>query len=527
MVRHGVEQGPALRPLLKRLGRLPVGWLAVAGSFAYGILLLLVRGRPTIDLDAGIFLSVAARLLDGDRLYSGVFDNKDPLFYYADAAALWVGGWRGPFLLDVLWLTIAAASVVALLRALGAPLGAVVAGFAAYPLLLTGEWYYAGYSLLASLALAPLVAWLWVRGSLGWAGAALGAALLFRASLLLVLVSAPVALLLVRPTARAARGQIARAGAGVGVVAAAAAIALAARGELVPYVNTEVDNVGYSNRVLVDTGRRSGIVGHVRAVAGATEHYRLVVALFFVTALIAVWTLVRTRRAGALGAASRALAALYLAATVTTTVTLGLTAAWDHHVQMLAYPGVLLIAFLVTFLLALRPAYVGFAGALAALGVGLVLIGGTRSSPGASAPISTWFSAVHSDTADALEEARARWVPGRDPVTYAHLGQNDELAHAAFLDRGFRLACAVFHQYTYTGNLTGVLRCVERKRPELILVTSSFSLDPTRPARWNDFVASGRRLLERLYVQELVRPSLRGPVEVWKLHAGESAPTHA
>lgn len=65
-----------------------------AGGVVYAALLVFLRGRPSLDLDAGVFLSVAGRLLHGDHLYSQVWDNKDPLFFYTDAAALWAGGWR-------------------------------------------------------------------------------------------------------------------------------------------------------------------------------------------------------------------------------------------------------------------------------------------------------------------------------------------------------------------------------------------------------------------------------------------------
>jgi hypothetical protein len=41
---------------------------------------------PTMDADRGIFVSIGERLLAGDRLYSGAYDNKDPLFYYLVAA---------------------------------------------------------------------------------------------------------------------------------------------------------------------------------------------------------------------------------------------------------------------------------------------------------------------------------------------------------------------------------------------------------------------------------------------------------
>jgi hypothetical protein len=43
-------------------------WLASA-SGAYAALPVVTRGRPSLDSDSGIFLGVAGRLLDGDRLY--------------------------------------------------------------------------------------------------------------------------------------------------------------------------------------------------------------------------------------------------------------------------------------------------------------------------------------------------------------------------------------------------------------------------------------------------------------------------
>jgi hypothetical protein len=69
-------------------------WLAFsAGAIVLGTVFVLLRGEPWIRDDPGVFLSVAARLLDGDRLYADVFDNKDPLFYYTFAGRFgWVGG---------------------------------------------------------------------------------------------------------------------------------------------------------------------------------------------------------------------------------------------------------------------------------------------------------------------------------------------------------------------------------------------------------------------------------------------------
>ena len=161
-----------------------VRWIAVGvAALAYGLLLVLLRGEPSVASDQGVFLSVAARILDGDHLYSEVVDNKDPLFFYTYAAALAAGGWRGPFLLDAVWLGLAALSMALLVRELRAPRAAVVASFLVYPLALTAGWYLAGMSMLAGLAVAPLAPWFWLRSRFAAAGLVLAVVMLFKLNL--------------------------------------------------------------------------------------------------------------------------------------------------------------------------------------------------------------------------------------------------------------------------------------------------------------------------------------------------------
>jgi hypothetical protein len=62
-----------MRRLTEQASRL---WLIPAGA-AYAGLLVLTRGFPSRWWDAGVFLSVAGRLLDGDRLYTDVLDNLE------------------------------------------------------------------------------------------------------------------------------------------------------------------------------------------------------------------------------------------------------------------------------------------------------------------------------------------------------------------------------------------------------------------------------------------------------------------
>ena len=158
VIRNG-GAGAAAAP--SRLLRLAKGPLPVClASVAVGAAAALTRGWPTTDSDSGIFLSVAGRLLAGDRLYREAFDNKDPLFYYADAAALWLLGWRGPFLLDIVWLAAAAFGAYILLRALTGDFVVAVFGLLLYPLLITQINYLTGYSETAALGLLPMLAYL-------------------------------------------------------------------------------------------------------------------------------------------------------------------------------------------------------------------------------------------------------------------------------------------------------------------------------------------------------------------------------
>ena len=119
--------------------------------------------RHVLGADPGVFLSVAARLLEFDRLYADVFENKDPLFYYVYAAALWLGGWLSPFMLDAAWCALSSVSMALLLRERHAQRSAIVVGFVVYPLALAAGWYLVGLSTLGALAVAPRAPWLRLR----------------------------------------------------------------------------------------------------------------------------------------------------------------------------------------------------------------------------------------------------------------------------------------------------------------------------------------------------------------------------
>lgn len=482
-------------------------------ALALGSVLVLLRGDPFVASDQGVFLSVAARLLDGDALYADVFDNKDPLFFYGWAAALWLGGWRGPFLLDAVWLAVGAVSMALFVRELRAPRAAVLGSLVVYPLALTAGWYLIGLSMLGGLAVAPLVPWLWLRGRFAASGAVLVGAMLMKLNLAPVLAAPLPALVALRvpdvPRWRAVgRGALGALGATV-----AAAALLGARGELRGYLETFAYNVHYSSaRTQAD-----GLVGRT------LEHLRIASDFFYLPGrwqlgaailFLAVFGLVAVYVAVTRGSrAERALSAVALATFVGGMIVVALTAYWYEHLQLLAYPATLMAAALIW---RTNEALGGRWGALAASGAAAFALWSSLKVPFGTDLSSLWTSPAISPGGIALERARARFASDEGSIGYMVFGSNSGGGHAAFIDDSFDLRCRFFHLYLFSlpEQYDETIRCAEREHPRFVLVTLGFFEPYGDYPEWNAFVARARRFLESRY--QLVEREYPG-VQVWKL----------
>jgi hypothetical protein len=486
-------------------------WIgAVALALLYGFALVLVRGEPVLASDQGVYLSVAARILDGDHLYSETIENKDPLFFYTYAAALWIGGWRGPFLLDGAWFALAALGLALLLRELRAPRPAVAAGFFVYPLALSGGWYLAGQTMLGALAVAPFAAWLWLRGRFTASGAALAVVMLLKLNLVAV-AAAPIAalVLLGEPAVRRVRA-VGHAAAALAGTLGAAALVMALRGELRPYLDLVDYNVYYSSALLESQSFYARVEDHLNVVVtyfdGARWQRPAVVLVLagFCVAGVYVARAARSTRVRLLAPG----AALTLVAAV---ASLSLTAYWYHHVQVLAYPAALVAATLVSAAAIRLGPRAGVVASAACVGFALW----TSLHNGDRLGMSTaWTSSGGSVSSEALEEARMRYFGDAERVTYMAFGGNSENAHAVFISDRFDLACRWFHLYPHSTDdqLEETTECSRREDPMLILVTLGF-FDTRAGGSWRAFVSNARRLLDSEY--ELVVSKYPG-FQVWK-----------
>jgi len=479
---------------------------AIGGALAAAVFLAALRVKPQVWGDEGVWLSMAARLLDGDRLYVDVFDNKDPFFFYSYAGAFWVAGVRGPFALEVVWLGVATAGMALALRSLGAGVGAMLAGALVYPFALTAAWYTPGATMMPALALAPVALWLWARGSTFAAGAIVVVAALFKLNLSLVVVAPLVALLVLARDGESRRRSAARAAGGAVAAAASAALVLAARGELHPYLDLIHYNVQYSDAAVHGGGLRAHLEV-IRVFFAASGKWQLPAAWLAAGLLLAV-TVVGWAR---LGQTFRRVSATAVAALGGAFVTLALTAIFVVHLQMLAYPLALGAA---TLALGARDVARPLGVLTAAACVVFALWSSLKLEDLSQLTLRTWTTRPLSTPGLTLESARQQSFPGARRVTYAVFGRNTEDGHAAYVDSGMDLRCRYFHQYPFyrQGQLEETLACVRRERPMLILVTTSFYDPMPGEPEWESFVSDARALLAARY--ELVKKA--GMSEVWK-----------
>ena len=489
-----------------------VRWIGVGlTALAYGLLLVLLRGEPSVASDQGVFLSVAARMLDGDHLYSEVVDNKDPLFFYTYAAALAGGGWRGPFLLDALWLGLAALSMALLVRELRAPRVAVIASFLAYPLALTAGWYLAGMSMLAGLAVAPLAPWFWLRSRFAAAGLVLAVVMLFKLNLVLLAAAPILALVLVSPPKRRGWRAARLVAFGWGGGALVAAVVLGIRGELSAYLDTITYNVHYASAQSDSEGLVGRSVEHLRVAVDFLEQagrWQLPLAILVLVVFAAAASLALWRGGGS----QRALSAVAAATLLGSLVTIGLTAYWEHHLQVLAYPATCIAAALISF------AADGLGrrvGAMVAVTFVLFAVWTSAKNDGGLEVSRAWTSTPISAGAVALERARVHLDPGAERITYAVLGSNSENGHAAFIGSEFDLVCRWFQLYPFNmpEQFDETLACAEREGPRFVLVTLGFFETRADGSPWAEFVSKSKRLLRDRY--ELVEEEHPG-FQVWR-----------
>jgi hypothetical protein len=457
---------------------------------AAAAVLILPRTVPGKAYDRGIFVSVAERLRAGDRLYTDVWDNKDPLFYWVLALGR-IGGPSGDVIVEVGWLVVG--SLGALMIASGLGLGrasSIALSLIATPLILTGGLYEPGATHLPGVALTLVAVGLAIRGRPALAGVAVAGVCAVK------LVMAPLVVPLVLLVA-ARRSWPARsvgwcsAGAAGGLLLVASALVV--RGELQGYLQTQAWNVDYTGTsVLLGSG--SPVAAHLARGLGLVG---VVVAAALAAVVIA--SLAVGMRAG-----RPPLKDLLLVRELTGTALLAglgilaLTGMWPHHGQVLHVAAVLAIILVAKHL---QLSTVSHAAAIVVASSTVLVLSGLLVPKPASiempSPSERW-GALHTPS----PETTAVLALASSGM-YARLGSHDDHGHAEGL-AGWRLLCPRFHLYPWDApaSIRAAASCA---LDAPILIVSDQIRERTGPLSspaWNAMVRSTEARLAQAYTCE-------------------------
>jgi hypothetical protein len=478
---HGGGSSKQLSQCLQRKASVGLSQLVLAIAVLTTWVGIVPRIVPTRGDDRGIFVSVAARLLAGDTLYSGVYDNKDPLFFYFVAGQITLGPWA-EVVAEALLIAIAAAAAYFMAVKLASRWTAVSTSFIAIPIILTGGFYYPGFTELPGIALVlvSITASACRRPVL--AGLSIGLLVFLKFIFVpIALVGAGCFLLAHRrfsDIAAIVLGASISAGVVVGV--------LVVRGELLPFIDIIRQNVAYSQGSLIGSKKGlAALVEHISRV-GASRVFGEVVPILVV--MLPVVARLRKHERSRTELATAWACALTLFSSL---AVLSITGLWDEHGQILYIPAIIAV-------LALAPLLdtaVKRARLMPMLGL-VILMGGLMAGPLA---LTNYEAAIESFPKSyiALSEPSPetlRLLKIGKSGTYARFGQNDDLGHAIGLG-DWKLACPRFHQYFFYPEalLDEAFECASMV--QTLIVARSLTPELNWPS-WNKFVARVEHLIE-------------------------------
>lgn len=478
--------------------------------FAIGILIAIFiicftfRLIPDPSSDRAIFVSVAEYLLSGNRLYIDIYDNKDPLFFYAVSMQRLFGP-LGEYLFELLMVTIAAVSAYDISRIVehtGVMRKRLL--LIAVPLLVTGTFWLPGYTHLPATAFSLLACALFLRKKMLFAGGCIGLVAFTK----VIMFPLPAAFCLTYEfilwANKVSRKHFNRIVIGFMSVSAIMIIILLTRHELLGYLQAQQNNFLYSNSVLVDNSSLgNSFASHLRTMFLGSKSKLLL--LFSVIASMGFSGYMATQ--SRVEKKIKAFLIGTLATYIISIIVLGLTGIWEHHQQLIYFSQTLMLIYIAISLNSKK------AFAKSSFGIAIVvlaiLLSGTlnlRHYVASSGVIMTKTSYLTQESPE-TKAFRAIYPNG---AGFARLGQNSSvIPHGAANDK---LLCPEFGQYPFYSpeRFRHILDCAKTV-PALIVDGSFAHLDKVpdwwpREAQkqimmenWNDFVTAGESMIKTQY----------------------------
>ena len=449
--------------VVSRIAQWVVLVVLAAGAWSF----VIVSGVLSRESDGGIFLSTTAGIRRGLPLYTGVWDNKDPLFDGAMALFASVLPVLA-FVMDWFWLPVAAVGTVLIARRVVSLPTAVLLGFVATPLLLIGPAYVPGLTNTPGTAVALLCLGLLINRWYLWAGIAMGV-LLFLKIIVFPAVLLCALALLAFPTLR--RGLL-RVGGGLllGVVAGVGLMAVL--GWLPGYATMLPRNLAYSRDAIVYFGYANSPIGHLTMLGHEWAATGWLAAAGLVAILVAAGVTLGVRRLRV--PSDELLTVVWLViCTLGIVAALGLTYLRVHHAQALSLVAVMAVVVLAQLVEPIRWRVLSW----------ILILVGTFVLSGWSTPAQLLdvyrgrvasFGATWADIDVVSKEAVLLNNVPAATFTFARLGTNDDRGFLWDTREGVILGCPEFHVYDFspTVEYTRIDDCL--RTVDVILKADSF-----------------------------------------------------
>lgn len=480
--------------------------------FAIGILIAIFfiicftsRLIPAPSSDRAIFVSVAEYLLLGNRLYIDIYDNKDPLFFYAVSMQRLLGP-VGEYLFELAMVTIAAVSAYDISSRIVDRTGAKgkILLLIAVPLLVTGAFWFPGFTHLPGTAFSLLACSLFLRKKMLFAGGCIGLVAFTK----VIMFPLPAAFCftyeIILWDKESIRKHFNRMVIGFTSISIMMIIVLLLRHELLGYLQAQQNNFLYTNSVLVENSNLgNAFVSRLRTMFLSSNKSNLLllslIASISFSGYIATQLKVEKKiKAFLIGT---------LATYFISIILLGLTGIWQHHLQLIYFSQTLMLIY-VAINLKSKKAFANSLFGIAIVFLAILLSGALHLRHYVASPIKI-MTRISSLTQAAPETEAFRAVHPTG-ARFARLGQNSNIIpYGAANDK---LLCPEFAQYPFYSpeRLDNILNCI--KTAPTLVVDESFSrydkADDGWPREsqkqimvenWNDFVTAGENMIATQY----------------------------
>jgi hypothetical protein len=473
----------------------------IISLIAIGFAVSINRVYFTQSEDMGLFQTVSALVSNGYRLYEEAYEIKDPLFFYYASGFFSIFGPRGFFLIDILWITLAAP--IAYIFGIRYKFPKFISFFCAivFLLTLTGLYYQPFRTQIAAIVLVLVM--MIAAAEKKWLLAGVVGALILGFKM-------PFGIFLILPLMVLARFKgplihFVRFVLGFTTTTLGLLSFMHIRGEFFPYIEMIRENFNYEDTYPEILGRKTGIIGHL-------EQWNSFNNMFLTYLVLQVFLFSWASRMKR-NQHFAELVLLYVG-NILTGIYAALTTNWVHHLQIFS-----LFALFTTLILctALQQEFENLPGktapklrdrqhfqpGAAIISITLIVLItsiGAKVSLTPSMNLNQWFSPTWIKPTEIALLESVKVEPGVEK-SFTRLGANEDNGYGMFLDPSWRFKCA--RTMIYGGETRYAAKkfigCLDTL-PNFVIISPMFTQNNSRKGIYQELYSTSMRILREKFL---------------------------